>query len=282
MKEHVIYNGKLLPKDEVLVSPNNRGMMYGDGCFDTLRSYKGKFLCLEDHFERTKAAAEYIGIEVVFDFEGFKSKILELLKANNLLDQDAVVRVQCWREGERGYFTDSSQGNWLTTCNPFFISEASLKLASVSTTVIPHKALERRFKLSNGLNYIVAARQAKEKGADDAIMLTIDGNISETTIANIFWIKDHSIYTPSIECDLFPGITRNILIEGLKEVYGIELIEGEFTFDAINEAEAAFTTNSLKEITPVHSIDGVKFDTNHDLIDRAQAYFDNFRQRNLR
>src|SRR5699024_4498907 len=85
-------------------------------------------------------------------------------------------------------------------------------LATVETKRISADALPSIYKFSNGINYIIAANEAAEKGADDALMQTINGKISETTIANIFWIKDEKIFTPSTACDLMPGITRNAVI----------------------------------------------------------------------
>lgn len=282
MTNFIIYNGQLLPEEDVLISPVNRGIMYGDGCFDTLKSYKGKFLNLEAHFERTKSGAEYLGIEVIFDLHGFKCKILELLEANGLLNQNAIVRIQCWREGGRGYATESSKGNWLTTCSPYLASEGSKSLTTVNTRAIPSEALNRRFKLSNSINYIIATREALRKGADDALMLTIDGKISETTIANIFWLKGNTCFTPSLECDLFPGITRNILIKELREYHGLNVIEGQFTLEEIKSAEAVFSTNSLREVVPVSSIDEVKFDSTNESIKTVKRVYESFKKRNLK
>ncbi len=281
MKEYVIFNGNLIQKDEVLISPDNRGMMYGDGCFDTFRAYKGTFLHLEDHFNRTKAAAEFLGIKVVFDLDGFKAKIIELLEANNLLNEDAIVRVQCWRDGRRGYFTRSDEANWYTTSVPYSISKAPISLATVNVNTIPFEALDRRFKFSNGINYILAAKEAREKEADDVLMCTVDGKISETTIANIFWIKDNKLYTPALNCDLFPGITRKVLIGLIHEIIGLEINEGEFDPKEILKADAVFVTNSIREIVSVYRIDETKFDITHHLISVVEKLYSNYKNSNL-
>ena len=281
MNEYVLYNGQLLTKEEVQVSPFNRGMMYGDGCFDTLRSYKGKFLHLEDHFKRTKAAAEYLGMDVVFDFKNFKSKLVELIEANDGLNGDTIIRVQCWREGDRGYTTNSVQANWLTSIAPIQSSKKALKLATVQTKAIPSMALERKFKLSNGLNYIMAAKEASDKGADDALMFTIDEKISETTIANIFWVKGNTIFTPSSDCDLFPGITRNVVIEQIRKSSSAELKEGEFGLEDLRTAEAVFVTNSVKEIQKVSAIDDFEFESDHKLVEQFILLFQKYKSEHL-
>ena len=118
-------------------------------------------------------------------------------------------------------------------------------------------------KLSNSINYIKAAQEAKKKGGDDALMLTIDKNISETTISNIFWIKGNQVFTPSLNCDLLPGVTRSILIELISQDSELELVEGEFKLEEVYSAEAVFCTNSVMEMKSVSSVDDHSFEIGH-------------------
>lgn len=282
MKEYLIFNGALKLKEEVKVSPLNRGMMYGDGFFDTLRSYQGKFLLLENHFQRILQTASYLGIEVHFGLEDFKFKILELLEANEQLEKEILVRIQCWREGERGYLPSSTNGNWITSSALISSYSEFLKLSLVNTRIIPNRALEREFKLSNGLNYIQAAREASKLGADDGIMLTIDEKISETTSANLFWVKGNTVYTPSIGCDLLPGITRNLIVRLVSENPELELQEGEFNLEELMSAEAVFTTNSIREIRIVDSINETKFSITHNTLSSINTLFEGFKRQDLK
>ncbi|MEQ9265119.1 MAG: aminotransferase class IV [Balneolaceae bacterium] len=282
MSDLIIYNGTLISRDELPLSHENRGMMYGDGFFDTLRSYSGRFLHLEEHFTRILKTAGYLGINVHFEFEDFKFKLIELLEASNLRETDALVRVQCWRDGSRGYSTGSKEANWVTSSELLSISKDSISLSSVNTRAIPSKALERKFKLSNGLNYIVAAREATESGSDDALMYTIDDKVSETTISNIFWVKGNQVYTPSADCDLLPGITRNIIIGIVNESEGLDLLEGNFTKENIMDSEAIFCTNSLREIRAVHLLDGKSFETNHPILTTLKDSFSSYKLRELK
>ncbi|GAB5409313.1 MAG: branched-chain-amino-acid transaminase [Balneolaceae bacterium] len=281
MNNYLIYNGSLIPEAELRVSPLNRGMMYGDGCFDTLRSYKGKFLKLEEHFHRFIAGANYLGIEAHFGFEDFKFKILELLGANKLMDKDTLVRVQCWRDGERGYSTESSNAHWITSIIEIKAFKEVVSLSTVNTRVIPKEALERKFKLSNGLNYIQAVREANELGADDALMLTIQKKVSETTKANIFWVKENTVFTPSVICDLLPGITRNLIIDLLTVSESFDVEEGVFDLNHLKEAEAVFVTNSIREIISVDSIDEIQFDRSHRSVRAIKKSFEEFKFQNL-
>lgn len=281
MNRFAAYNGEILPEAEILVSPLNRGMMYGDGCFSTFKSYKGKFFALEAHFNRLRAGVEYLGIEVPFGFEDFKSKILELLDANKETEKECIIRVQCWREGARGYATNSSTGNWLTVSMPLKEVIDSVSLSTVSAKTIPAKALTREFKLSNGLQYILASNEAQKSGADDALLFTLDGLISETTIANIFWVKGDEIYTPSIDCDLYPGITREMCIQILDKRAEFSVITGHFQFENMLDSDCVFITNSIKELIPVSRIDDQVFPIDHPTFLSIKEAFSDYKDQNL-
>ncbi|RNC85770.1 MAG: hypothetical protein ED557_03065 [Balneola sp.] len=281
MSNFVVLNGEVLPESEVLISPINRGMMYGDGFFATFRSYKMKFLELDAHFNRLKEGANYLGIDVPFGFEDFRLKLSELLKANNETDIDSIIRVQCWREGERGYSTDSKRGEWLSSSSALKELKDSVSLSTVSIKSISSEALARHIKLSNGLNYILAAKEAKSRGADDALMTTSEGLISETTIANLFWVKGETIYTPSIEADLYPGITRRIIIELLEQSTEFEVVQGKFRWDALLDSDCVFVTNSIRELLPVSRIDSQEFLTTTPAFEAIKEIFSNYRDQNL-
>lgn len=281
MKNYLIYNESLVSEEEVLISPLNRGMMYGDGCFDTLRTYNGKFFKLEEHFKRFINSANYLGIETHFGFADFKLKILELLEANHLMKKDAIIRVQCWRDGGRGYLSKSTNANWITSSSEIEPYKESIQLSIVDVRAIPSEALERKFKLSNGLNYIKAASQASISGADDALMLTTNKKVSETTKANIFWVKENTVFTPSINCDLLPGITRNTVINLLTKSSLFSVVEGEFEVKDVKQSEAVFVTNSIREIVSVTSIDGTRFDSSHPVVHSIKDNFEELKRQNL-
>ena len=278
MKRHLVYNGQIIPEEEILVSPLNRGMMYGDGCFDTIRSYAGKFLRLEEHFNRLLKACDYLRIDIRFGFKGFKFKILELLDMDNVLEEQAIVRIQCWRDGGRGYSLDSSEAHWITSHSPLGSIQEAIRLATVQTRAIPSKALYRAVKLSNGLNYIQAAKAAKNYGADDGLMLNIRDKVSETTTSNIFWVKRDKIFTPSEKCDILPGITRQLAINIISEWKDYSLVEGEFDLSEIKKGEAVFCTNSIREIQAIEYLDDIRFQVSHPVIVQLRVDFQKYKK----
>ena len=263
MGSFVNINGTLIPEEEASLPATSRAVSYGDGCFETFVSYKGKFLLFETHFARLQSGLKYLEMNLNLTKDQLKSEVQKLLEENELEDEDSVVRIQCYREGSSGYFDISNRSGFIISNRPIPERSESLNLKTVSIPTIPSIALERKVKLSNSINYIKAAQEAKKKGGDDALMLTIDKNISETTISNIFWIKGNQVFTPSLNCDLLPGVTRSILIELISQDSELELVEGEFKLEEVYSAEAVFCTNSVMEMKSVSSVDDHSFEIGH-------------------
>jgi branched-subunit amino acid aminotransferase/4-amino-4-deoxychorismate lyase len=277
----ICFNGTFSDQGEVHLNPVNRGMMYGDGCFDTIRSYKGKFLFHEIHYQRLTEGLSFLGMDVPFSEKEYVSVLRELVGKNNATEKDCVVRTQCWREGTRGYHTQESKSSWMITLSEIKCSEEPVNLVTVSVPAISSKALPRSFKFSNSLNYILSAKEAREKGADDALMLTESGSISETTIANVFWIKEKVIFTPSVECDLLPGVTRNAVISCIRHSEELKLKVGEFQLSDMMDADAVFGTNSIREIFPVATIDKMEFDHHNPVVQSLKNDFQKLKEKHF-
>lgn len=278
---YISLNGSLIRSDEVSVTPINRAMMYGDGCFETLKSYQGRFLEWDEHYIRLIGGLSYLELESPVNSDELKMEVLSLLNKKSLKNQDVVVRIQFWRDGGRGYNTSSNKTSRMVHVSPYVPPNGPLDLITAKTRCIPSESLERKFKLTNGLNYIKAAQEAVKCQKDDALMLTINDYVSETTIANVFWFKDGIFFTPSVECDLLPGITRNIILRLIEE-NGFELKVGKFETSSLHKAEAAFCTNSLIEVREIRSIDKTHFKTGLEPIKKIRDSFINYKREALK
>ncbi|MEO9885590.1 MAG: aminotransferase class IV [Balneola sp.] len=279
--KYINLNGKIFSESEKTISATSRAVSYGDGCFETIRSYSGKFLNFEEHFERLQAGLRYLEMKSELTEEKLRLEIQKLLEKNNLKNKDTVVRIQCFRKGKSGYFDLSEESVFVISTREVLVDTSDIKLKTVSVRAIPSISLERKVKLSNSINYIKAAQEAQKKGVDDALMLTVDGFISETTIANVFWIKEDKISTPSVSCDLLPGVTRNIIITMIKEDPALTFLESEFKPDDIYNADAVFCTNSVMEIKAVSMVDDHSFDTQHTILSKLKKEFSAYKAENL-
>lgn len=235
--------------------------------------------------ERLKEGLAFLAIDLPDGLtkSKFSAQINTLLNENKLVDKEAVVRLQVWRKGQRGYRSKMpGKGSYSITAAPLTNSKATCRLATVPVKRIPSSAVPSRYKLSNGMNYILAANQAAEQDADDALMETTDGNVSETTIANIFWLRNKTVYTPSVDCDILPGITRDIVLQLLEEELAAEVKTGRFSMHAVKNADSVWICNSVKEVQPVHSIDETRFNTESSFIQTLKRAFQYFREAKLR
>lgn len=278
---YISLNGALSKTAEASINPVNRAMMYGDGCFETLKSYRGRFLAWDEHYIRLIGGLSYLGLEPALTSDELKMEVVDLLGANNLMDKEAMVRIQFWREGERGYNSSSHQTSRMILVDTYSRPKSPLDLITAKTRCIPSESLERKFKLTNGLNYIKAAQEAVKSQKDDSLMLTVDGYVSETTISNVFWFKGGKFFTPSMDCDLLPGITRSIVLKVIKE-NGFKIEEGQFKPASIFGSDAAFCTNSLIEIREIRSLDEINFKTGLQPIVKIRDSFMNFKREALR
>jgi len=304
----VILDGELHSADDIGLSLSSRLAMYGEGCFDTLRAYEGGFLHPGAHLKRLQQGMDYLGLEIpkkLLTADAFLEMLHRYLQANNAGGLQARLRVQVWADDDTaGYRPGNRSARFLVTGfelgKPHTGSSTDVQSesspvdriqAGTSTSVrsdtsrpgvrlitsryhrIPDTALPAGVKWSNGINYILAAREAMEQGADDALMLTRDGFVSETTIANIFWKSGDNVYTPSEECDLLPGITRHLLIDFLKEL-GISVTQGRYTPEDFLKADTAWACNSIREWYPIRQLDEHKL--GHDALfwNEVTTYFE--------
>ncbi|WP_445664905.1 aminotransferase class IV [Fodinibius sp. AD559] len=281
----LIFDGKITPADQPVVPVVSRGLMYGDGVFETLRAYHGKTLLFEDHIARLHSGMKVLGMEAESDLEieALKGQLWKLLEKKQLLDTNAIFRLQVWRDGQRGYHPqDDSSIHYSITVSACPESFPPPTLSTVDQRRIPSQSMPSSAKFTNGINYILAAQEAAERGGDDALMQTIDEFISETTIANIFWIKGDTIFTPDEECDLIPGITRKIILGMIKESNRWECREGKYSLDHLLDANAVWICNSVREVLAVETIDDKKFDVDHPAIDELQNRYTQFRRDNAK
>lgn len=281
----IIFDGDLISADTAVAPADSRGLMYGDGIFDTLRIYSGQSFLLAEHLKRTLEGLEYLGIEAPENFTetGLKADIKQLLLKNDLNNKDAIVRIQLWREGGRGYTPPSDSGTHYTvTASQCPITFDEPTLVTVDQKRIPSESLPSKYKLTNGINYILAAREARQKGGDDALMLTTDGWISETTIANLFWRKGTEIFTPSEECDLLPGLTRGLIIDLIEQHDDLQVTEGRFSLDHLLQFDAVWISNSVRELLPVKAVDGEVMESRDPVFSEIKQRFESHRDAHLK
>lgn len=277
--EYIILNGKLIPESKATIPAVTSGLFYGVGAFETFLSERGRIFKFNEHIERLNAGLRYLGIPKNKSIDAYSTlgHIKNLLEKNNLLKTDSKIRIQISLAENNGYSAvDDPETISIISSKKSNNSKTAQRLILAETSAVPSSARPAQFKLSNMLHYRQAYREAKQKGADDSIMLTAEGFIAETSIANIFWMTGDKIFTPSQECDILPGIMRNSIITLLRDQMNYEVDEGNFSMDELMNADSVWLTNSAIDVVPVSKIEDVSFNTKRnffsDLNDQLSAY----------
>jgi branched-chain amino acid aminotransferase len=254
-------NGELVPPEQARLSVFDRGFLYGDSVYETLRSYGGRVFLLCTHLDRLMASAAAIGLHIPWRLERMSSELTRTVEAAG--NREAAVRVMVTR-GESAITlvpeTDS-QPNVIIVARPHEelapgMAERGVEAAVVSVIRNAPQALDPNIKSGNFLNNILAAREAAKRGAYEGLMLTRDGFVTEGTTSNVFVVKDDCLATPDDRIGLLRGITRRLVLR-LAADLGRKLEVRHLPERELREADEIFITSTLKEVLPVTRLDGV-------------------------
>ena len=253
----IFLNGEFIQEEEARVSVFDRGFLYGDGVFETLRVYNGKPFLLDRHLGRLAHSLGGLYINDPYDFEQWYDYVKELIVRNNA--KENILRIQVSRGvGKRGY---TSSGNYSPTAvislhdaPPVNDKEHQLDLIAASGILTDHDPLST-LKTSNKLVNIIAMREAERAEAHDAVLFNGQGYTTETSSSNIFIILEGKLYTPPLASGCLAGITRGYVLELAAEL-GIDSLQKDLELEQLKNSEGFFLTNSIQEIQPVKSLNG--------------------------
>ena len=253
----VFINGDFIEEEEATVSVFDRGFLYGDGVFETLRIYNGKPFLFDRHIGRLSHGLGSLFIGDKYSFSEYLEHTRELIERNNVTE--GVLRIQATRgPGKRGY---STTGNYDPTVL-ISLHEAPnidpnnvlpVKLATSTQILSDHDPFST-LKTTNKLANIVALREAERVGMDDALLTNQTGNITEASGSNVFWTKDNTLFTPPVSSGCLSGITRGMILE-LAIALKLPTSQQDITPTELGNAESVFLTNSIREIQPVIQVD---------------------------
>ena len=257
-------NGKLFKEGTLVVGADNRGLRYGDGLFETIKMINGKLILEDEHFARLWKGMQTLQFEISKHFtpDKLKEEIELLAKKNN--HTSARIRVNIYR-GDGGLYDAKNHmpnyiiQTWLLPEGNGMWNSNGL-VAGIYEDVKKTCDIISNIKHNNYLPYVLAALKAKKEKWNDAIILNTLGNICDSTIANIFIIKDGIISTPSLKEGCVAGIMRKKIIQELAATH-FELIEKKITKDELISADEVFFTNSMYNIRWVQRIEDKEYVT---------------------
>lgn len=252
-------NGKLYHRNEARVSVFDSVVQGGDAVWEGIRVYDGKVFMLEEHLDRLFDSAHAMAFENVPSRDEIKQAVFDTLNANGMYDE-SHMRLTLTR-GEK-VTSGMSPTNNQSGCTLIVLAEwkkpvydaDGITLITSSIRRNTSSCVDSKIHHNNLINNILAKIEANLAGADDAVMLDIDGFASETNATNLFFIKNGVVRTPHADSCL-PGITRRNVINLCRE-NGMPMEEARISISEMYTADECFTTGSMGELSPVLKIDG--------------------------
>lgn len=256
----VYINGKFYEKNQAKISVFDHGLLYGDGVFEGIRSYKRLAFKLKEHIDRLFESAHAIMLDIPLSKDQLIKAVIQTLKANKL--NDGYVRLVVTRgEGDLGLDPRKCRGNAAIIIiadriklYPETLYKKGMEIITAATTRNSHEALNPQMKCLNYLNNIMAKIEAVQAGFEEALMLNDQGYVAECTGDNIFIVSKGELYTPPEIMGVLRGVTRDTVLELAKKMK-IATHEHVFTRHELYIADECFLTGTAAEIIPVVKVD---------------------------
>jgi len=252
-------NGELVPEEEAQVSVFDRGFLYGDGVFETLRVYNGTAFRSQTHWDRLRRSASLIRLDIPFTEKEYIDRLERIISANGLIE--AVARVTVSRGVGPPRFTIEYEQSptvlfWVRPFDgyPEELYRDGAKIVIAATRRTSPDAVDPAAKSANYLNSVLARADAEDAGAFEAVMLNAEGFLTEGSTTNLFIVRGDELLTPSLECGVLPGITRATVLEIAPQL-GIKTTEAMLRPEDMLQADELFITNSTAEIMPVVAVE---------------------------
>ncbi|MDE2445330.1 MAG: aminotransferase class IV [Alphaproteobacteria bacterium] len=242
----VWFNGEVV-QGPIALASTDRGLMLGDGLFETIAVRNGRAIWLDEHLHRLSEACAELGMEVEADIFGLGlARVLQGSKAPHEILRITVTRGVT----VRGLAAPTQAPSLLFSLTPFDPSTFP-KSVRLATSLIRRNesAPSCRLKTLSYIDAIAAAREVVGK-ADDALMLNTHGHVACSTVGNVFVLKDGVLLTPQQDQGILPGIARGKILGAFKAR------EAVVTLEDVHSADALFLTNSLRLVTQASHLDG--------------------------
>ena len=252
-------NGQLVPRADAKVSVFDSSVQGGDAVWEGLRVYKGRIAELDGHLRRLQNSAKTLAFEGVPSSDEVREAIFATLQANGMHDE-AHIRLTLTR-GEKVTSGMNPRFNQAGCClivlaewKPPVYSDDGIRVITASTRRNTPLCLDSKIHHNNLLNNILASIEANVAGVDSAIMLDLDGFVSETNDTNLFIVSDGKVMTPFADACL-PGLTRRMILDICAQE-NIPAEERRLSLTELYCADEVFTTGTMGELTPVLEADG--------------------------
>jgi branched-chain amino acid aminotransferase len=247
----VYLNGRFVPQDEARLPASDSGRLLGLGVFETFRARNGSVYRLDAHHRRLSAGAAALGIDVPIDLAHLAAVVAEMARRCGL--DDARVRLTLTAGEAEGTPNLLIQARANTDYPPEIYERG------ISLLLVPQRRNESsplsRFKAVSYAENILARQQARDAGADEALLLNSRGLVAEGATTNLFAVVEGEVVTPPIEDGAMPGVTREAVLE-LARASGLRADVRSLGLEQLAAADEVFATNAVAGVLPVVTLDG--------------------------
>jgi 4-amino-4-deoxychorismate lyase len=252
-----------VPGDRPAVDPLDLALVRGEAVFEALRVYGGRPFRLQAHLDRLAASARAIDLPVPGGLDDLAARAVAAAGGGDL-----VLRLICTK-GPEGAGGGPAAFAVCTDIPASFEQERArgLRLVLLTTATDPLLRAAAPWLLAGvkTISYatnMAAQRTARARGADDAVLVGLGGELLEAPTASLWWRKDQTLFTPSLELGILAGITRATLLD-LAPTLGLKVLEGVFTAEDLLAADEAFLSSSTRELMPVVEVDATPIADGH-------------------
>jgi branched-chain amino acid aminotransferase len=259
MSRQIYISGKFVPQEDAKISVFDHGLLYGDGVFEGLRSYRGKVFRLDEHIRRLYESAKAIWLEIPMSPDEMCDAVNQSVSINKI--EDGYIRLVVTRgAGTLGLDPNRCSNPQVIiiadaiSLYPKELYEKGLDIVTVSVQRNHPAALSPRIKSLNYLNNILAKIEGIQAGCIEALMLNHKGEVAECTGDNVFLVRQDVLQTPPLEAGILEGVTRDAVIE-VARAAGIEVREMPLTKHDVYIADECFLTGTAAEVIPVVRVD---------------------------
>src|SRR3989449_6578886 len=264
MAATVNVNGRTSDQEHAVISVFDHGFLYGEGVYETLRTYNGQPFLFERHMQRLRRSAGMLALSVPLDDAAIDARFRETMRAAKLgdaPDREAYIRILVTRGiGELTYDPAATPNpSIVVIVKPHVAPSREVFERGVTVSLVPivrnHPgSVNPLIKSNNLLNNALAMQEAFRRGGFEGVMRNYKGELAECTQSNLFIVKNGAAQTPPIDAGLLPGITREFLFEVGREI-GIEVREAVLRDDDLFGADEAFLTSTTRELVPIVHVD---------------------------
>lgn len=252
-------NGKFVLDSEARLSPLDRGFLFGDGLYDTLRAHEGRLFAIEEHLARLRSSCESLYITLPHDDSRWRGILNELLERNQLSRADARLRITVSR-GTGGDIRGLDAGEPTIFVHAHPVSQATFEEARQTGKTAIFAGARRgvgdpvyNIKITSLAHTVAALREAAAACADEAIFLNANNDVCEFTTSNFFMIREGVLLTPPTDAPCLPGVSRAHVLQ-VAQAIDVPTNIVPITADDVLCADEVFSCSSVAEIVPIVSV----------------------------